>query len=215
MSGDPPLAVVRREADGEPAGALVLLHGRGADEHDLAPLLDVLDPSRRLLGVTLGAPLRLPPGGKHWYVVPRVGFPEPETFVASIALLRGALDDLGVPMDRVVLGGFSQGTAMSLGLALEAGTPAPAGVLALSGFIPTVGGFALDLHARAGVTEVALRHGTADPVIPVDFSRDALRRLREAGVEADLDEHPGGHHLDPRQLPALAQRVAAWLPPPA
>ncbi len=70
-----------REPAGDPAGALVLNHGRGADENDLFPLLDELDPERRLLGVTTGAPLTdIPPGGRHWYVVPRVGYPDPETF---------------------------------------------------------------------------------------------------------------------------------------
>ena len=66
-----------RPAAGEPRGALVLLHGRGADEHDLLPFLDLLDPQRRLVGVTPGGPLFLPPGGRHWYVVPRVGYPDP------------------------------------------------------------------------------------------------------------------------------------------
>ena len=66
-----------RPAAGDPEGALVLLHGRGADENDLFGLLDVLDPERRLVGVTPGGPLFLPPGGRHWYVVPRVGFPDP------------------------------------------------------------------------------------------------------------------------------------------
>ena len=58
-----------RPAAGEPEGALVLLHGRGADEHDLLPLLEALDPERRLVGVTPRGPLSLPPGGAHWYVV--------------------------------------------------------------------------------------------------------------------------------------------------
>ena len=66
-----------RAADGEPQGALVLLHGRGADEHDLYPLLDMLDPDRRLLGVTARGPLSLPPGGAHWYEVKRIGYPDP------------------------------------------------------------------------------------------------------------------------------------------
>ena len=79
---------------GEPEGALVLFHGRGADEHDLVPLLDVLDPERRLLGVTPRGPLSLPPGGAHWYVVPRVGYPDPETFHASYGSRRAWLDAL-------------------------------------------------------------------------------------------------------------------------
>ena len=69
-----------RPAAGEPEGALVLLHGRGADENDLHGLLDQLDPARRMVGVTPRGPLSLPPGGAHWYAVYRVGFPDPETF---------------------------------------------------------------------------------------------------------------------------------------
>ena len=63
------------------------MHGRGADEHDLFPLLDLLDPQRRLLGVTPGGPLHLPPGGRHWYVVPRVGYPDPATFAEGYGAL--------------------------------------------------------------------------------------------------------------------------------
>ena len=54
-----------RPAAGEPEGLLVLFHGRGADEHDLFPLLDLLDPERRLLGVTPRGPLSLPPDYEH------------------------------------------------------------------------------------------------------------------------------------------------------
>ena len=62
---------------GEPEGALVLLHGRGTSEADLHPLLDALDPERRLLGLTPGAPLTgIPPGGRHWYVIEEVGRPD-------------------------------------------------------------------------------------------------------------------------------------------
>ncbi|MBM3678740.1 MAG: hypothetical protein FJW96_12815 [Actinobacteria bacterium] len=54
-----------RPAAGEPAGALVLIHGRGADKLDLFGLLDLLDPEKRLLGITPGGPLALAPGGRH------------------------------------------------------------------------------------------------------------------------------------------------------
>ena len=75
-----PLAALWREPAGEPAGALVLLHGRGADERDLFPLLDLLDPERRLLGVTPGGPHHLPPGGRHWYALGGIPTPDPATF---------------------------------------------------------------------------------------------------------------------------------------
>src|SRR2546430_11707 len=140
-----------RPADGEPEGALVLFHGRGADEYDLFPLLDLLDSDRRLLGVTPRAPLPMPPGGAHWYIVPRVGFPDPETFRSSYALVSGWLDALGeetgIPIERTILGGFSQGAVMAYALGLGEGRPRPAALVGLSGFIPTVPDFRLDLSS--------------------------------------------------------------------
>src|SRR5436190_5519145 len=80
--------LIREPAGDPPHGALILNHGRGTDEHDLYGLLDELDPERRLLGVTPGAPLTgIPPGGRHWYLVPRVGFPDPDSFDRSYRML--------------------------------------------------------------------------------------------------------------------------------
>ena len=93
------LRALERPAAGEPEGALVLLHGRGADEHDLFPLLDALDPERRLHGYTPRAPLALPPGGAHWYVVPRVGYPDPATFAEGYGALTEWFDALPFPAD--------------------------------------------------------------------------------------------------------------------
>ena len=78
-----------RPAAGRAEGALVLFHGRGASEFDLLPLLDALDPERRLDGFCPRAPLALPPGGAHWYVVPRVGYPDPPTFAQGFAAAAG------------------------------------------------------------------------------------------------------------------------------
>ena len=70
------LTYLERPADGQAAGLLVLHHGRGSDERDLLGLADVLDPARRLHVVTPRAPLTLGGPGYHWYVVPRVGYPD-------------------------------------------------------------------------------------------------------------------------------------------
>jgi phospholipase/carboxylesterase len=202
-----------RQSAGSPEGALVLLHGRGADEHDLFPLLDMLDPERRLLGLTLRGPLSLPPGGAHWYVVARVGYPDRDTFDATYGAvapdLDGVLAEHGVPPERTVLGGFSQGAVMSYALGLGRGRPRPAGVIALSGFIPTVDGFELELTTATGLP-VAIGHGELDPVIPVAFAREARERLTAAGADLTYRESPMGHAIDPgflRQLPGWLERT--------
>ena len=199
-----------RQAAGDPEGALVLFHGRGADEQDLFPLLDMLDPERRLLGATARGPLSLPPGGAHWYAVRRVGYPDPETFHSTYPRLTAWLDDTlaehGIPHERTVLGGFSQGSVMSYALGLGAGRPRPAGILALSGFLPEVEGFELDLAVAAGLP-VAIGHGTYDPVISVEFGRDARDRLVEAGADVTYRESPMPHTIDP----AFLRELPDWL----
>ncbi len=206
----PTLQPLARPAAGEPEGALVLLHGRGADEHDLFPLLDMLDPERRLLGVTARGPLSLPPGGAHWYVVRQVGYPDPDTFHATYPQLAAWLDGLlaehGIPHERTILGGFSQGSVMSYALGLGAGRPRPAGIMALSGFVPQVEGFELDLSKAAGLP-VAIGHGTHDPVISVEFGRAAHERLSDAGVDVTYRESPMPHTIDPGFLGELPE----WL----
>jgi phospholipase/carboxylesterase len=211
----PNIARVLRPAAADPEGALVLFHGRGTDEHDLYPLLDVLDPERRLLGATLRGPLSLPPGGAHWYIVRQVGFPDRETFHATYPAVAGAVDDLlaehAIPHDRTVLGGFSQGAVMSYALGLGAGRPRPAGIVALSGFLPTVDGFALDTGGAAGLP-VAIGHGEYDPVISVEFGREARDRLAAAGAEVTYRESPMPHAIDPwflRELPEWLDRAVA------
>jgi phospholipase/carboxylesterase len=208
--------LAREPASGaEPAGALILNHGRGADEHDLGPLLDALDPERRLLGITTGAPIvGMPPGGRHWYIVERIGYPHAETFHASYAalsdLLDAALAERGIGWERTVLGGFSQGTVMSYAVGLGSGRPTPAGLLAISGFIPEVDRFSLDLDGRDGLA-VEVHHGAADPVIEAGFGRRAAGALRSADIDTEYFETGVGHAIAPESVTAARDFVAARL----
>lgn len=194
---------------GRPEGALVLLHGRGADEKDLVPLWTELDPASRLACVAPRGPLTLPPGGAHWYVVERVGFPHPPTFHHSLHALSDLFDGLpatlGVPLERTVLAGFSQGAVMSYALALG-GHARPAGVLAMSGFIPTVDGFELDPAAADGLP-VVIAHGSLDPVISVAYAREAAARLMAAGARVEMHETNVTHTIDPGVMPLLRDWV--------
>ena len=188
----------------------MLFHGRGADEHDLFPLLDLLDPDRRLLGVTPRGPLRLPPGGAHWYAVQEIGFPDPATFTPTYELvgewLDGLREETGIPAERTVLGGFSQGAVMTYALGLGHDRPRPAALLALSGFVPTVPGLELDLEPP--LSTVAIGHGGLDPIISVEWARRARALLEGAGAEVLYRETPVlGHGIDPAFVPELAALV--------
>lgn len=199
-----------REPAGAPEGALVLIHGRGADENDLFPLFDMLDPERRLLGVSPRGPLSMPPGGAHWYVVRQVGFPDPDTFFPTFERLEGwlgsFLGERGIPLQRTVIGGFSQGAVMSYALGLGPDRQRPAALIGLSGFMPTVEGFELNLDDLFGF-RVAIGHGTFDPVIDVSFSREAQQRLEDAGADVTFKESPMDHTIDPAYL----DHLRGWL----
>jgi phospholipase/carboxylesterase len=212
-----------REARGEPRGALVLNHGRGTDEHDLFGLFEQVDPECRLLGVAPGGPLHaqdvahlssnpVAPTGRHWYAVKRVGFPEPETFAHAYSSLSDFLDrllaDHAIGWNRTVLGGFSMGAVMSYAVGLGAGRPRPAGIVALSGFIPEVAGWKPELDEREGLP-VLVHHGRADPIIEVGFGRRAAELLEAAGLEVEYLESDAGHWLPPELLPRLRE----WLGP--
>jgi phospholipase/carboxylesterase len=200
------LVALERPAAGEALGTLVLLHGRGADEHDLFPLLDALDPERRLRGLTPGGPLALPPGGRHWYQLGGFPTPEPSTFWTSFHALSELLDSLQPPL---VLGGFSQGAVMSYALGLGRGPEKrPAALLALSGFMPRVDGLELDLSGLDGYP-VAIAHGSLDPVISVEWSREARSALEAAGADVTYHEAPFPHTIDPAFVPSLRRIVAA------
>jgi phospholipase/carboxylesterase len=209
MSTADELTYLTRPAAGEPEGALVLFHGRGADERDLYPLLDALDPERRRLGVTPRGPLSFPPGGAHWYALHRVGFPDRETFLATYALASRWLDALadgtGIPPERTILGGFSQGGVMAYALGLGRGRPRPEALVGLSTFVPAVDGFEVDLAPP--LPPVAIGHGVYDDIIAVSFGQAARELLEGAGAPVLYRESPLPHAIDPRFL----EEIREWL----
>jgi len=202
---------LERAAAGEAEGLLVLHHGRGTDERDLIGLADFLDPERRLRVVTPRGPLQLPGSpGYHWYLVPRVGYPDPETFEAARTALAELHDRLweetGIGPGRTVLGGFSMGAVMSYATALSADRPSVAGILAFSGFVPTVEGWEPSLADRTD-TRAFVSHGQRDPVIGVEFAERARALLEEGGLDVTYRESELGHQIDPAHL----REAATWL----
>jgi phospholipase/carboxylesterase len=209
------LRFLERAPARESSGLLVLHHGRGTDERDLLPLADALDPQRRWHVAAPRAPLQ-PPGsaGHHWYLVPRVGTPDPATFHAAREALAAFHDELwrrtGIEPARTVLGGFSMGAVMSYALGLDRDRPLPAGILAFSGFIPTVEGWEPDISGRAGLP-VFIAHGRRDQVIEIGFGRSAQQRLSAGGLAVEYHESDAAHGIDPAALAAAASWLARRL----
>ena len=206
-----------RQASGDPEGLLVLHHGRGTEEGDLLGLADALDPDRRLRVVTPRAPLVLPGSpGYHWYVVPRVGYPDHDTFHAARAALAelhdGLWEETGVGPARTVLGGFSMGAVMSYSMALSHERPDVAGILAFSGFVPIVEDWQPSFEDRQG-TRAFIAHGRRDPVIDIDFAHRARAQLEAGGLEVEYHESDIGHQIDPAHLAAATGWLARTLAP--
>lgn len=189
----------------------MLHHGRGTDERDLLGLADVLDPEGRLHVVTPRAPLALEGSpGYHWYLVPRVGHPDHDTFQAARAALAELHDGLwektGIDPSRTVLGGFSMGTVMSYAMALSADRPAVAGILAFSGFVPTVDDWQPQFEDRQG-TRAFIAHGSRDPIMEIGFAHRAHELLEAGGLDVEYHESDLGHQIDPAHLSA----ASGWL----
>jgi phospholipase/carboxylesterase len=113
-----------------------------------------------------------------------------------------------------VISGFSMGAVMSYAVGLGRGRPSPAGIMALSGFIPTVEGWQAELDKRRGLPMI-IHHGRNDPIIDVKFARRAHQLLDRAGLEVDYLETEAGHWLPPELLPRLRQFVKRSLDLPA
>jgi len=155
--------------------------------------------------VTPRGPLSLPPGGQHWYALGELGHPPQDTFLPSFRAASQFLEELaaetGILPARTVLGGFSQGSMMAYALALGAGRPRPAGVIALSGFFPTVDGLEYDLDPP--LPPIAIGHGTSDPIIGVEWGRQAKELLERAGADVLYREYSLPHAVDPSFLAEL------------
>jgi thioredoxin 1 len=218
------MALVTNVIKGSNAQRLLLLvHGFGADERDLGGLLPYLDPDGVFAAVMPRAPMAAPgTPGFMWYDFGdrRADVAEPGTaqrgshdasagFADALGLLDALVDEqcaeLGMERANAIFGGFSQGAGLALGLGLFASEPPlvpPAGVLAMSPFAASGG---LADHARD--VPVLIQHGTNDPLIPVQRSRDLARELEGAGVPVVYDEYPMEHQVALEGL----RDAKAWL----
>jgi len=188
--------------------AIVLLHGRGADEEDLAGLSPFLDP--RFLFLSVRAPYPFDPGGGFtWYNVEMDGTPDPEMFRHSYARLNEfvthALQSFPIDPGRLFLLGFSMGTMMALALALTS----PGlfrGVVANSGYVPEKAGLDLKWSGQSS-TSFFIAHGMHDPVIPIALGQRTKSLFEASDASWIYREYPMGHEISPESLTDISE----WL----
>jgi thioredoxin 1 len=171
---------------------LVLAHGYGADERDLGALLPYLDPDGTFVTAMPRGPIAAPgTPGFAWYEFDDVERGASAALAELDAFVDEQCEAHGLQREDAIFGGFSQGGGLALALAMLPGERArPRGVLAMSPALPSV-----VVDDGAENVPVLVQHGSDDPLIPVQRSRDLARLLREHGVPTVYREYPMGHQV--------------------
>lgn len=211
------------ETGESPTGSVIWLHGLGADGHDFEPIVPELHlpDSMRLRFVFPHAPMRPVTinGGatmRAWYDILTLdrGGPQDEDGIReSAATLEGLVqreNDRGIPYEKIVMAGFSQGGAIALHAALRY-PHTLAGLMALSTWLPLGASLQKEVleneQAQSRDLPVFLAHGQFDPMLPVTLgeeSRDALTRL---GYTVEWHEYPMAHSVCAQEI----ADIGAWL----
>jgi len=208
------------ETGSAPDACIIWLHGLGADGHDFEPIVPELrlDPDLAIRFVFPHAPM-MPVTINQGFVM-RAWFdirgadigaePDAAGIRASAAALGEMVDAeiaRGIPAERILLAGFSQGGV----IALQTGLRYPkrlAGILALSTYLPLAETLAAEKSDVNADIPILLAHGSADPVIPLPLAIASRARLDSLGYEVEWHEYPGlGHGVAPQEI----QHIAAWI----
>ena len=196
-----------RGNEAAPRPTLILLHGRGTDENDLLGLASSFDP--RLLIVSVRAPYRFPYGGYTWFDLDEQNRMDADQLIEGCSALIGCLEDIQLkyPVDlkHLFLFGFSMGAMMSLTVSLSNPNRFN-GVIAHSGLLPQDNKLKYQWNDLNG-TSFFIAHGTLDPIVPVELSRQAHKRLMEAKADVTYREYPIPHTISEESL----SDTADWL----
>lgn len=220
---DPP--VIHEPASGAPTAAVIWLHGLGADGHDFAPIVPELGAVRdwtrfvfphapsRPVSINFGMTMRA------WYDIRDEGngfISDADDLRESQGTVEALIDaeiDAGIPAERIVLAGFSQGGAVALQTALR--HPGRlAGLMALSTYLPLAQALASERSTANADLPLFMAHGEHDPVVGVDralASRDTL-----LGLDYDVEWHtyPMPHAVCPEEIRDIGAWLARVLPGP-
>ena len=203
----------RLDGRGHAERLLVLLHGYGATQHDIAPVAASADPHGRFYSLSPRGPIEVAGGGASWYDFDDAWQADPDSFTSAIdsldSLIGSTCSLLGIERSNVVLGGFSQGAGLGAWLAYATPeTSRPAGFWCC-GTIVDIAGQKLDLTAAKGTRALVLA-GRDDPNVPLERSRNQARNLQQGGADVTMSEHGGGHGLSAAMLHDMAGWLAAF-----
>lgn len=196
---------------------LVLVHGYGADEFDLAGLVPHIDPDGRFFTVCPRGPQSVMGFGAGWYERNDDGQIDPAMFLASVDSLDETIDkactDGGFNRAEAVIIGFSQGGAMTLASVLRsAGATRPAAMACLSGMLTELDGLNygfMDPDHSEPMPEIVIHHGTLDPVVVVDRGRTLRDSLTMHGVAHTYREYPMQHEINMTSMHDLRDWLAS------
>lgn len=214
------IAHERLDSAPAPRATLIFAHGLGADGHDFAPLvpylqqlgapaLEVLLPHAPVRPVTINGGARM----RAWYDIRSFDRTVPEDRV-GLDESRGAIEAL-IEHTRhrrgthwpVLLGGFSQGAALTLHCGLRTAQPL-AGLIALSGYLPLIADYPEALSADAGKRPIFVGHGSLDPVVPFALGQISAERLRSYSLAVEFRSYPFAHQVDLNEWSDLCRFIA-------
>ncbi|MCB9523067.1 MAG: alpha/beta fold hydrolase [Myxococcales bacterium] len=216
-----PLETVERETGPNPTASVIWLHGLGADGHDFEPIVPALSlagptrfvfPHAPVRPVTINGGMRM----RAWYDIKemsldrRVDFEGIAASAVEVEALLAREKARGVPAERIVLAGFSQGGAVALHAGLRH-AEALAGLLILSSYLPFADRVT-EHHAANGQTPVFFGHGTFDMVVPAAFGRKAAETLEALGQPVSFATWPMAHAVHPDEVRAISGWLVDRLP---
>ncbi|MEO5565152.1 MAG: alpha/beta hydrolase [Luteimonas sp.] len=229
MDAIPLLQTVEHETGPSPQWTVLWLHGLGADGNDFAPIVPELlqrdgrprdwpplrfvFPHAPLRAVTINNGMRM----RAWYDIRNFSADElaggeradSEGVFESIAQVDALIareGERGVPSQRIVLVGFSQGGAITLAAGLRRATPL-AGLVALSTYLPMAPQARDDLGARATEQPLFMAHGSQDPVVPFVAGQRSAEVMRGLGFSMQWHHYPMGHAVCAEEIRDLGD----WL----
>jgi len=199
--------------------AVIWLHGLGADGHDFEPIVPHLGlggdhgvrfvfPHAPRRAVTINMGLIMP----AWYDIRELDLRREHDergvreSVEQVRALVAHEHERGLPFDRIVLAGFSQGGAIALYVALRY-PETLAGIMALSCYLISEHSLENERHTANQSTPIFQAHGTEDPMVALARGSEARDRLQELGYAVEWKSYPMGHEVHPDQI----RDIGAWL----